>query len=192
MSAANLWFTNLIKKWEGGAAERPLNEDSQGLTNHGVTIPYWTSTAYKIVGKPPTREGLLSLTWDEAEKISKVGFWDKYKIDSIRNPALRIPVVEAAWGSGFTAGLKSMGYDSIASLNRDVFATPKKLYNKRLAWLQRLKNWTYNKNGWTNRLNDGLKIANKIQRKRLMLIGGATVVLTGFAYGGYRYYKSKR
>jgi lysozyme family protein len=175
-------FFNLIKKWEGGEATRSYAEDPGGHTKHGVTIGYWNSVAHNIVGKPPGDASLSTITWDDAEKISKVGFWDKYKIDTIRNPALRIMVAEAIWGSGIGGGLKSFGYTSIKDLNRDIFATPLKLYKKRLAWLKTLSNWKYNGKGWTNRLNDDLKAARKIQRTRMALMGAGLLVV---GTGGY-------
>lgn len=186
MKASALWFNNVIKKWEGGVGERPKEEDSGGLTNHGVTIGYWTSKAARIVNKPPTRSGLISLTWDEAQKISKVDFWDRLKIDTIRNPALRPFVADAYWLGG---GLKSLGYDSIAALNRDFFATPKKLYNARMAHLQKLSNWGANSHGWTNRINDVLRTARIIDRKKWLIVGGSTILIGGTAYFTYRYFK---
>lgn len=188
MKASQLWFNNVIKKWEGGVGERPKEEDSGGLTNHGITIRYWMDRAARIVGKPPTRAGLISLTWDEAEKISKVDFWDRLKIDTIRNPALRPFVADAYWLGG---GLKSLGYSSISALNRDIFATPTKLYERRMAYLRKLSNWYANSKGWTNRINDVLKTAKRINRKKWLLVGGGVVIIGGGAYLTYRYIKNK-
>ncbi len=155
-----LWFS-LIRKWEGDIGNRDKKEDQSGLTNHGITISYWINSAHKIVNKPPTKKGLSSLSWGEAEKISK-SFWDELKIDSIKNPPLRIMIAEAYWGSGHM-GLKSCGYKSIAHLNSDTTVTVDKIYHRRLNWLKQLKNWKYNSKGWTNRLNDNLKIAKELE-----------------------------
>jgi len=177
MSAFDLYFDNVIKKWEGGTGERPANEDTGGLTVHGVTIGYWLNGANKIVNKPATRAGLLSLTWDEAKKISKIDFWDKRKINTILNPALRPFVSDAYWLGG---GLASLGFSSISALNRSIFTTPTDLYNARMKYLRSLKNWEYNKNGWTNRINDVLKTAKKINLKTMVIGGG---VLTSLIVG---------
>jgi lysozyme family protein len=174
MSIYRTWV-DLRNHWEGGSAERPKEQDSGGLTNRGVTIGYWVNSAHSIVNKPPTREALLSLTQSEADQIGKVGFWDKNKIDTIRNPALRILVVDSIWMGG---GLKSFGYNSIKELNRDFFATPGKLFKRRLAWLQSLSNWKYNGAGWTNRMKDTLKKSQAIQMKRTAIIGGGAVLIT--------------
>jgi lysozyme family protein len=182
----------VVKKWEGGVGGRPKEEDTGGLTNHGVTIGYWQKRGASIVGKPATREGLLSITWDDAEKIFQKDFWEKNKINSIRNPALRPMVAEAFWGSGPGNALKSFGYSSIQDLNRDFFATPKKLYNARLKWLQSLSNWKYNGKGWTNRLNDDLKLSRSIYYKRLAIITGGVLVVGAGGYLLYNHYKHKQ
>jgi lysozyme family protein len=175
MDIPGLWFS-IVKKWEGDVGNRPSKEDSGGLTNHGVTIGTWKLMGAKIVGKPPTVEGLLSLTWDEASKIAQVGFWTKNNINKIRNSALRPIVADAFWMSGYHA-LPSLGYTSISDLNKDIFATPSKLYKKRLAWLKTLSNWPYNANGWTNRLNDILTVAKKIATRNRLYIAGAGVTV---------------
>ena len=184
----NAWFDQVIKRWEGGAAERPKEEDSGGLTNHGVTIGYWQKEAHKYVNAPPTREALLQITWDDARIIAWKGFWLKHKINQVRNQALQPFVADSYWLGG---KLKSLGYPSLQALNRDLTATPGKLYRKRLAWLKTLKNWSFNSAGWTNRMNSVLKLGKKINRKRMLLMGGGVVVLGTGVYFGIRYLNSR-
>ncbi len=153
------WY-ELIYTWEGGIGDRPLAEDSSGLTNHGITVHYWRMVAHKIVNKKPTKKALRTLTWQETKTIAR-SFWVTSNINTIKNASLRIMVAEAYWGSGPSAGLKSMGYKSIKHLNRDTHITPKILYTRRLAWLKKLKNWKHNKHGWRRRLNHDLELTNK-------------------------------
>lgn len=188
MKASDLWYNNVIKRWEGDTGLRPVSEDTGGLTRHGVTIGLWKEKGAKILGKPPTPAALLTLTWPEAQKISKVGFWDKWKINTIRNPALRPHVADAYWLGG---GLRSLGYKSISELNRDLFATPGKLYKKRMAYLRSLSNWAPNAKGWLNRNNSVLATARKINRKRILIISGVTIAVAGGGYLAYRHYKNK-
>lgn len=176
--AFKAWFNEVIRKWEGGTAERDIKADSGGLTRHGVTIGYWINKAHKIVGKPPTREGLMSISWNDAEKIAYQDFWLSKKINTIANKSFRPIVADTYWLGG---GISSLGYPSIAALNNNKLETARGLYNKRLAHLKNLSNWDYNKNGWTNRmksvLNAALSMSNN--KTKLLLFGG--VAITSFA-----------
>jgi lysozyme family protein len=155
-----VWF-KLVSKWEGGIGERAKVEDPSGLTNHGITYYYWKTAAHKIVGKKPTREGLMSLTWGEAKFIAK-SFWLTYELNKIEDPSIRLMVAEACWISGPATGLRSLGYKNINHLNQDKNITVEILYFTRLTWLQRLSNWEHNKYGWKKRLNDDLNMAKKL------------------------------
>lgn len=179
----NKWFDGVIKKWEGGAALRPYSEDPGGLTKHGVTIGYWRREAHKYVNKPPTEEALLGIDWNDARTIAYEGFWKKKRINRIFNPALRPIVADAYWLGG---GLTSLGFNSIQELNRSLFTSPGKLYNKRMAYLRSLSNWAPNAKGWTNRINDVSKIAKSISRKRLIVAGSVVVLTTGAGILAYR------
>jgi lysozyme family protein len=178
MKLSEQWYNNIVKPWEGGVGNRPLVEDSGGLTNKGITIGTWISTGAKLVNKPPTAQGLLSITEAEADKIAQEAFWKKYKVDTVLNPALRFLVADTIWMSGI-GNLHSIGYNSISDLNKDIFATPKKLYNNRLSWLKTLSNWKYNGAGWTNRLNANLKASNKILLRMGLIGGGSLLAITG-------------
>ena len=185
------WFTNVIRKWEGGTAERNPKDDPGGLTTHGVTIKYWQDKAHKIIGAPPTREALMKISWDDAKKIAYQDFWLGKKINTIKNAAFRPFVADTYWLGG---GINSLGYPTITALNNAKLESVQGLYNKRLAWLKKLSNWEANKNGWTNRMNSVLATAKSLggNKKVVYIIGGLAVASAlGGAYYYYGYKKNK-
>ncbi len=189
-NAFESWYTNVIRKWEGGAAERDPKDDPGGLTKHGVTIGYWTKTAHKIVNKPATREGLLSINWDDAKKIAYQDFWVKKKINTIENKGFRPFVADAYWLGG---GMPSLGYSSITALNKNKFETVTGLYNKRLKYLKSLDNWEPNKNGWIARMGSVMNTAKDFAGKnKAMVIGGVLVGTALLSYGLYELNKEEK
>jgi len=179
------WWTNIIRKWEGGVANRPPEEDPGGYTKHGITIGYWKDKGAKILGRPATLAALSAITWDDAKKIAYQGFWIGDKINTVVNPAFRPFVADAYWLGG---RMSSLGYASIAALNRNKLETVQNLYNKRMAYLKKLSNWQYNKGGWTNRANDLLALGKSLSSgKNILWIG---LGLGALAAGGIWYYNS--
>ena len=160
-------FKNLIpiiKKWEGGYANHPL--DKGGCTNSGVTI----STYRFYYGKGKTCTDLKNMKEEEWNYIFKTGFWDKWKADEIVSQAIANIVVDWVWASG-KYGIKHVqkilgvvddgivGPKTIAALNG--YKNQKELFGK--IWNRRKKFFDdiVKKNpsqkvflkGWYNRLN---------------------------------------
>lgn len=176
------WFTNVIRKWEGGSAERDPKDDPGGFTRHGVTIGYWQQKAASILGKPPTREALNQITWEDAKKIAYQGFWLGRKINTIKNAAFRPVVADTYWLGG---GITSLGYPSIAALNIAKFETVKGLYDKRLAHLKKLSNWSANKNGWKNRMDSVLEAGKALGGNKKVILGVGLAATAVALYLGY-------
>lgn len=155
----------LIKKWEGGYANIPL--DKGGCTNSGVTI----STYRYYFGKGKTCNDLKKMSEDEWNYIFKSGFWDKWKADEIKSQAIANLVVDWVWTSG-KYGIKYVqrilgvvddgivGAKTIAALNG--YKSQKDLFGK--IWARRkkffediVKNNPSQKvfiKGWIRRLSD--------------------------------------
>lgn len=183
------WFTNVIRKWEGGSAERDPKDDPGGFTRHGVTIGHWISNGAKIIGKPPTKEALNTITWDDAKKIAYVDFWVKKKINTIANSSFRPIVADTYWLGG---GISSLGYPSIAALNKNKLETVSGLFNKRMNYLKSLKNWDANKNGWANRMNSVIESAKKFGGNNKIMIAGVIIGSAALAYGFYELNKTEK
>lgn len=84
----------IIKKWEGGYVNHPL--DKGGCTNSGITI----STYRFYYGRSKTCEDLKKMTEDEWNYIFKAGYWDRWKADEINSQAIANIVVDYVWASG--------------------------------------------------------------------------------------------
>jgi len=180
------WFDGIIKKWEGGIANRPPEEDPGGYTNHGVTIGTWKNGGAKLLARPATVAALSQITWDDAKKIAYHMYWLANKVNQVKNPAFRPIVMDSFWLGG---GMKSLGYNSVAGLNAALNETVDKLYKKRLLFLQKLSNWNTNKGGWTSRLNDIKAMGSKIATRRNLLIGGGVMAFVASGIIAYKYFQ---
>lgn len=93
-----LYFPKLLK-WEGGYVNDPT--DRGGATNMGVTLATW-----KSVGYDKNNDGVLNeidiklLTREDAMKVLKHSYWDKWRADAITNQSIAEQLVEWIWGSG--------------------------------------------------------------------------------------------
>ena len=154
----------IIKRFEGGYANNPY--DKGGCTNSGVTL----STYRYYFGRNKTCSDLKRMTEDEWSHIFKVGYWDKWKADSIDNQAIANLVVDWLWHSG-VYGIKYVqevlgvakdgvvGNKTLSAINNH--NNPKELFGK--IWARRKKQFdNIVKNnpkqkifyrGWMNRLN---------------------------------------
>lgn len=71
-------FQNIVKI-EGGYVNHPL--DSGGPTCYGVTI----KTLSDFLGHDASEEDVKNLSLDTAKKIYKQNYWDRLKLDSVKN-----------------------------------------------------------------------------------------------------------
>lgn len=86
-----------LLRWEGGFVNDP--DDAGGATNKGVTI----ATFRKFYGEDATIEQLKRITDDQWMHIFKVGYWDKYKADDIKDQSIANLCVDWLYNSGITA-----------------------------------------------------------------------------------------
>lgn len=183
-------WTKHVAKWEGGWANRPFREDPGGATNRGVTFETWKGGAAKIVGKPPTIQGLRSLTAAEAEKIAFVMFWKGFGIDRIKNPGLQLLAADAVWGSGYY-GIPSLckwqarNADQLNNLFQSGRLSLSQAYGNRVAWLRSLPNAPFNP-GWFPRMNDVFRLSKEWAGK-LAVPAGVTLLTLAAVYMLYKY-----
>lgn len=161
----NTWFDKVVAKWEGGIANRDLSADPGGYTNHGVTEATWKNGGAKVLGKPATRDALSKITFEDAKKIAYSLYWLAHKIDTVKNPLLRIHLAEGYWGGGglsplgyigTVAGKRQYKYKTIADLNKDNPSIDE-IGQRRYNWYTTLANFTQNP-GWINRLNTAMEV----------------------------------
>jgi lysozyme family protein len=146
---------------EGGLSNRKLKDDPGGLTNFGIT--------HKTL-RGAFAQGLVNhsdpykLTKDEATKIYKVQYWDAIKGDQLPY-GIDYAVFDFAINSGSARAVKELqrvlgvqvdgiiGLVTLSEINR---IKPSELIHRysarRLAFMESLRNWNANKNGWTKRV----------------------------------------
>ena len=152
-----------ILKYEGGYA---ANIDGKTCTMKGITL----ATFRNYFGRAKTCNDLKRITDDQWEHIFKVGYWDKWRADSIESQAIAELLVDWVFNSG-TWGIKypqyvlgvepdgKVGQITLGAINNH--PDKKKLFQQ--LWERRKKHYEdiVRKNpskkkflkGWMNRLN---------------------------------------
>lgn len=98
MAKIEIYFPKLLQ-FEGGYVNDKT--DMGGATNMGVTLATWKAMGYDKNGDRIINEiDIQELTKDDAMKVCKRGYWDKWKADSINNQSVAEQLVEWVWGSG--------------------------------------------------------------------------------------------
>jgi lysozyme family protein len=98
MADIKLYFPKVLKH-EGGFVNDPT--DKGGATNMGVTLGTWRNVGYDKDGDGDIdATDIRLLSPDDAMMVCKVGYWDRWRADSIKNQSIAETLVEWVWGSG--------------------------------------------------------------------------------------------
>ncbi|WP_208978374.1 glycoside hydrolase family 108 protein [Pseudovibrio denitrificans] len=156
---------------EGGFAHRSRKADPGGPTHYGITqgtLSAWRERKVSV-------EEVQALNQSEAVEIYRAQYWDAVRGDRLplgldyalfdfgvnSGPARAVKTLQAILGVGVDGviGLKTLA----AIKQRPVVYLVNELSARRLAFMKRLRNWPYNKNGWSRRVRD-------VQEKSLKLM----------------------
>jgi len=193
--------------FEGGKSKDPNDTASRNPapntggvhTNKGITWTTFVSLAPKL-GYAPSVENFLIMPERIWMLIFKEGFWNYLYLDGLNSQALANLIVQMAWGSGRDTAPKQLS-NWLKDLNINLPSTRSEktieilnsatssrnaerkiflhLWNKRMAFLQSLRNWDNFKNGWSKRMNvlktTGLALIN--QKKNLILLALLPILL---------------
>ncbi|KZL02889.1 MULTISPECIES: glycoside hydrolase family 108 protein [unclassified Pseudovibrio] len=156
---------------EGGFAHRSRKADPGGPTNFGITQR--TLSAWR--GQSVSVQEVRSLERAEAVDIFRAQYWDAVKGDKMPS-GLDYALFDFAVNSGPARAVKTLqsilgvavdglaGVETLGALKtHNLGDLVSKLSAERLRFMKRLKNWPYNKNGWTRRVRD-------VQQRSLELI----------------------
>jgi lysozyme family protein len=156
---------------EGGFANRSRKADPGGPTNWGIT----QGTLSAWLGRPVSIEEVQDLDRSIAVQIYKSQYWDTVRGD-VMPRGLDYALFDFAVNSGPARAIKTLqkilgvAADGVAGVqtlsavrqHESIFLV-NELSAARLAFMKRLKNWPYNKNGWSRRVRE-------VQEKSLALI----------------------
>ncbi|GAB4494366.1 MAG: hypothetical protein OHK0045_25510 [Raineya sp.] len=156
-----------LKKWEGGYAV--LAGDAGGCTNHGIAFNFNSHLIkdYNQDGRVDCEDVRL-MPLEDAKRITKTQYWDKFLADRIRTQEIAEMIVD--WGYNAGIGTATREVQKILNLPQDgIFgestlkainaANQKKLYED----LFKAREQFYRNlgqrmpqflQGWLNRLND--------------------------------------
>lgn len=88
-----------ILKFEGGFVND--KDDPGGATNMGVTLSTWTHFGHDIDGDGKiTANDIKLLNKEDFKYVLKVGYWDRWQADRIKNQSIAEILVDWLWGSG--------------------------------------------------------------------------------------------
>ncbi len=168
-----------LEESEGGFVHRNRKADPGGATNLGIT----QATLSAARGYEVSVDDVKKLTQEEAKLIFKTQYWDAVRADDLPR-GLDYCVFDFAVNSGPSraaktlqkiVGVKEDGIIGLKTLNAAQYFDVQELINKlckaRLSFMKRLRNWSYNKNGWSARVR-------RVQERSLELAYVATFNLT--------------
>ena len=161
----------LIRKAEGGYANRPKKHDPGGETNYGVTKK--TYDAYRR-GKGLPRQSVMFISQDEVAEIYRQEYAKPVRFDDLPagvdyfvfDSAIHSGPVRAAKLLQRVVGADEDGFIGAKTLASVAAMPPMQLLSElkevRMRYLKGLDNWKPNANGWTNRVNHALDNAKRM------------------------------
>jgi len=168
-----------ILKWEGGFVNHP--KDPGGATNMGVTLATWKSQGYDKDGDGDIDvNDLKKITKEDAVRILKNNYWNRWKADTITNQAVANTLVDWVWISGAWGikipqriiGVKDdglVGPGTLGALENAMKNDPRfldKLYQARFKYIDDIiranPKLSVFKKGWINRMNDLIAFNKKM------------------------------
>lgn len=199
------WLGLLFSKdVEGGWSDRDKKDDPGGATMRGITLG-----CYQDYTNNPeaTKEELKQISEETARKIAITMFWNPVSGDMLPR-GVAIVVADCAFHSHWSRaamllqellpGVEVDGFVGEKTISAVRKADPVKLINDytiaRLEFMQGLKNWAANANGWTKRVKLMRARALEVVQKRpglvaaatsptiLVSAGGAATATAGIAY----------
>ncbi|WP_068310439.1 glycoside hydrolase family 108 protein [Polycladidibacter hongkongensis] len=158
---------------EGGYANRPRYADPGGATKYGIT----RATLSGWLGRTASIADVKALKLETAVAIYKAQYWQAVRADQL--PAgVDYAVFDFAVNSGPARAAKCLqqllgvsvdGVIGAQTLAAAAARPPAVLIREycaaRLAFMRRLKNWRYNKNGWSNRVAEVERAALDLARR---------------------------
>ncbi|SDR12538.1 glycoside hydrolase family 108 protein [Pseudovibrio sp. Tun.PSC04-5.I4] len=158
---------------EGGFANRSHKADPGGPTNFGIT--QGTLSAWR--GRSVSVQEVRTLSQAEAIEIFRTQYWEAVQGDKLPSgldyalfdfavnsgPGRAVKTLQALLGvaADGIVGLQTLG----AIKQRVVLDLINALCTERLAFMKRLRNWTYNKNGWPRRVSTVQERSVELARK---------------------------
>ncbi len=98
MARIENYFPKVIV-YAGGYVNDPT--DRGGATKYDVTLETWRNMGHDKDGDGDIdANDIKLLTPDDAMMVMKVGYWDRWRADAIKNQSIAESLVEWVWGSG--------------------------------------------------------------------------------------------
>ncbi len=92
-------FIPFVLKAEGGYSNHP--NDKGGPTKYGITLEIWKQFGYdKNKDGKINAEDVKLITEEDATKIIKIKYWDRWKADEIKSQRIANTVVDWMYNSG--------------------------------------------------------------------------------------------
>ncbi|OAB79749.1 glycoside hydrolase family 108 protein [Cochleicola gelatinilyticus] len=184
-----------LRNAEGGFQDNPEDAGNYNSlkvlvgTNYGISARFYET----VIGRPPSRQDMLSISQANATELFRVYFWNKARANEIKSQAVADTVVDHFVNAGngirlaqqvlndnFGKNLATdngMGPKTLAAINSVNPVDFVTLYNReRENYYRRLSNSPTFLNGWLTRLQDfAAHNSGKIISSQLILLSAVII-----------------